>query len=408
MLSANVLGQMIPFLIAPVLSRIFSPVDFAVQANFLAIVNLLGIVATGRLELAIPLPKEHRRAQDLVFTGGIITLALTLLSMLIPLFSVEIGEWYEDTILPDYLWLVPLSVMSVGLLGIANNWILRGQKYSVISAGKVAQSLINNGLAALLGYIGWGVSGLIIAWLISQFVNAGMLGIFVNRKISRSDFSRQTITSTLSEFRDFPMINSLHAFTDVFVTQFLLFWLIAVNFGQIELGLFALMYRYVRAPIVLITSSVSQLYYVEAGKALQEGKSALPMMMRTLRTTFMFAVPFIVVLLLFGPQLFRWYLGAEWEQAGEYARCISPMLFLYFLVSPVSGTPILRGKQKQAFLFSLIGYGLSTLGLLSALFFNWKFSTALWMYSGAYSLYQIFLLVWYRQLIRLSTHADSH
>lgn len=128
------------------------------------------------------------------------------------------------------------------------------------------------------------------------------------------------------------------------------------------------MFRYVRAPIVLVTSSVSQLYYVEAGKALQQGQSALPVMIKTLRTTFSFAIPFILILLLFGPQLFKWYLGDSWEQAGEYARCMSPLLFLYFLVSPVSGTPILRGKQKEAFLFSLLGYGISTAGLLVALY----------------------------------------
>ncbi|MFN8152947.1 MAG: oligosaccharide flippase family protein [Bacteroidia bacterium] len=400
MLSANMLGQLIPFLVAPLLARIFSPVDFAVQANFLAIVNLLGIVATGRLELAIPLPKEHRKAQDLAFTGMMITLALSLISVLIPVFSVEIGAWYEDAALPDYLWLVPISVASVGVLGIANNWVLRGQKYRVMSVGKVSQSLVNNLLAALLGYIGWGVSGLIIAWLLSQFVNAALLLMTVNKKPGRSDFNMEVMKSTLSEYRDFPLINSLHAFTDVFVTQFLLFWLIATGFGQFELGLFALMFRYVRAPIVLVTSSVSQLYYVEAGKLMQQGQSALPVMTRTLRTTFLFAIPFILVLLFFGPDLFGWYLGTEWIRAGEYAQCISPMLFLYFLVSPVSGTPVLKGKQKQAFVFSLLGYGISTAGLLTALYLGKSFSTALWLYSGGYSLYQVFLLIWYRKLIR--------
>jgi O-antigen/teichoic acid export membrane protein len=39
MLSGNTLSQLIPFIIAPILSRIFSPEEFAVLANFMAIVG---------------------------------------------------------------------------------------------------------------------------------------------------------------------------------------------------------------------------------------------------------------------------------------------------------------------------------------------------------------------------------
>jgi O-antigen/teichoic acid export membrane protein len=230
----------------------------------------------------------------------------------------------------------------------------------------------------------------------------------VNRRINRRDFGIDTLTSTISEFRDFPLINSLHAFTDVFVTQFLLYWIISTRFGLTELGLFAVMHKYVRAPIVLITSSVAQLYYTEAGKALQQGKAITPLFLRTIRTAGIFAVPFTAVVLLLGPVLFEWYLGAEWETAGEYARCIAPMLLMMFLVSPVSGTPILMKRQRSAFLFSIAGYTLSLGALLAAVKLGWGFSTALWCYSGAYCCYQLGLLVWFRLLIRNESHADTH
>ena len=196
MLSGNTLSQIIPFLVAPILARIFSPVDFAVVANFMAIVGVIGIVATGRLELAIPLPKDHSKAQEIVFTGLMITFLLGGLSLLIPLFSEQIGELYKDKILSDFLWLVPLSVVSFGLLGLANNWSLRYEKFQTISIGKIGQSLVNNGLAAILGYIGWGINGLIIAWLLSQYVNIFILLIGVKTKVKREDFGIITIKST--------------------------------------------------------------------------------------------------------------------------------------------------------------------------------------------------------------------
>ena len=227
MLSGNTVSQLIPFLIAPILSRTFSKEEFAVLANFMAIVGVIGIVATGRLELAIPLPKEKKRAQEIAFTGFMITLGLGLLSILLPIFAFQVGTLYTDPHLSKYFWLVPLSVISYGFLGLTNNWNLRHERFHSLSIGKIGQSIVNNGLAAILGYIGWGIDGLIISWLLSQYVNIFILLVGVDRKVKTKDFSILTIKSTLKEYKDFPMINSLHAFSDIFFTQFLLFWIIS-------------------------------------------------------------------------------------------------------------------------------------------------------------------------------------
>jgi O-antigen/teichoic acid export membrane protein len=188
MLSGNTLSQLIPFIIAPILSRIFSPEEFAVLANFMAIVGVIGIISTGRLELAVPIPQDHKKAQEIVFTGLIITLLLGVLSVLIPIFAYQISALYKDDQLAGYLWMVPFSVVSFGLLGLTNNWNLRQEKFHLLSIGKIAQSVVNNGLAALLGYIGWGINGLIISWLLSQYVNIFILLVGVNRKVSYKDF----------------------------------------------------------------------------------------------------------------------------------------------------------------------------------------------------------------------------
>lgn len=407
MLSGNMASQLIPFLLAPVLARIYSPEAFGVLANFMAIVGVIGIIATARLELAIPLPDRHERAQDIAFTGAFATLLIGFLSLALPFFSEQVGHFYKDSQLADQLWMAPVAIVSIGILGLSNNWSLRQSRFRSISVGKVVQSLANNGLAAVLGYIGWGIEGLITGWLISQFLNILVLLAGVDRKINRNDFGMSTVKSTVDEYRDFPLINSLHAFTDLFVSQFLLFWIISTQYGQKELGFFALMHRYVRAPIVVVTSSVSQLFYVEAGKALNKGTSALPFFFRTIRTTFLFSIPFTAILLFFGPTIFGWYLGEEWRTAGEYARCISPMLLLMFLVSPVSGTPILVKKQKTAFLFSVIGYSASLSALVVALKCGLGFEKALWWYSGVFCIYQCCLIIWYYNSLKSPSHAST-
>ena len=400
MLSGNTVSQVIPFFIAPILSRTFSREEFAVLANFMAIVGVIGIVSTGRLELAVPIPQEHKKAQEIAFTGFLITLGLGLISLLIPLFAYQIGQLYDDSILPEYLWLVPLAVISYGLLGLTNNWNLRHERFHLISIGKISQSIVNNGLAAMLGFIGWGVNGLIIAWLLSQYINIVILLVGVNRKIKYKDFGLISLKTTLKEYKDFPLINSLHAFSDIFITQFLLFWMISSYFGLIELGLFAMMNKYIKAPIVLVSSSVSQLFYVEAGKAINKGISLFPIIKKTVRTSVLFAIPFTVVLISLGPEIFRWYLGEKWEIAGVYAQYLSPMLFLYFVISPISGLPILLQKQKQAFIFSLIGSSFTILIFFLGIYFKLQFVQTLFLYGLAFTAFYLLTLLWYFTLIK--------
>jgi O-antigen/teichoic acid export membrane protein len=400
MLSGNTMSQVIPFVVAPILSRIFSPEEFAVLANFMAIASVIGIISTGRLELAVPIPVEQKKAQEIVFTGFVITVLLGILSLLIPLFAYQIGEMYNDRQLSSYLWLAPLAIISFGLLGLTSNWNLRHERFHQLSLGKIIQSLVNNGLAALLGYIGWGINGLIISWILSQYVNILILLIGVNKKVNYKDYGVLTLKTTLKEYKDFPLINSLHAFSDIFITQFILYWIISTYFGFLELGLFAMMNKYVKAPIILISSSVSQLFYIEAGKAINKGESLYPIIKKTVRTSVVFAIPFTVILLLLGPFIFKLYLGEKWELAGVYAQCLAPMLFLYFILSPISGLPILLNEQKKAFIFTLFGYILTVIALFIGVWLKLKFVHTLWIYSVTFTLIYLSILIWYFLMVR--------
>ena len=107
------------------------------------------------------------------------------------------------------------------------------------------------------------------------------------------------------------------------------------------------MNRYVRAPIQLISSAVSQLYYSEASKNKREGTSVLAIQNKTLKIAITFALPFALIIFFFGTYLFAWYLGNEWEKAGRYASIIAPALFFQFLTSPISATPIIYNQQKK-------------------------------------------------------------
>jgi lipopolysaccharide exporter len=400
MLTGNTLSQLIPFLFAPILGRLFTREEFGIYGNFLAISGMIGIVASGRLEMAIPIPKANLEAKKILFTGLLITILLTVLSCLIPIFSKNISEFYKDPALESFLWLVPFAVLSFGLVQLANSWVLRGKDYKRLTTSKVAQSLFNNGGAALLGYLGWGLKGMIISWLVSQYISFFTLSFKKNSlKIIEQKYNVTEVGFIVKKYRDFLTINSLHSFLDLFVNQFLIFWIITYYFGQLELGLFTVMVRYLKAPVVLISSSVSQMFYVEANNNIQSNTSVKHIYFKTLKTTALFSLPFAICVYFFAPTFFSVYMGQKWIDAGIYAKIYLPILVMMFFVSPVSSIPILFGKQKQAFLITIFGYSLSLTGFIIGVKLGWNFKNTLLLHTLLYVLLQLFFVVWYYKLI---------
>lgn len=407
MFSGNVVSQIIPILIAPILARLFSPDDFAIYSNFLAIAGMMGIVAAGRLELAIPITKSKKEAQDVVISGLLITLALAVLSLVFPLFSGFFGQLYDSRELEKFLIYVPIAVLTFGALGVTTNWVLKFKKYNAISFSKIGQSLVGNALSALFGYAGWGIEGLIYGWFAGQVIGTLVLLLFMDFPTEKPNYTITSFKTTVREYKDFPLINSLHAFTDIFATQFLLFWIITFSFGLTELGLFAMMFKYVRAPISLVTTSVSQIFFAEVSSAISRNESPVPILKKTLSTSVAFSIPFILVIFLLGPELFEWYLGEEWRLSGVYAKMISPMLFLLFVLSPISSIPILMNKQRKAYLFAFIGYVLTLSSFWLAAYLELTFERALLVYSLVFAAFQLFYLYWMYSLIKVA-HARSH
>ncbi|HOY32081.1 MAG TPA: oligosaccharide flippase family protein [Bacteroidales bacterium] len=400
LLSGNAVSQLIPFLLAPFVARLYGPEDFAVQTNFLVLAGLFAVVATGRYELAIILPKDEKKGMTLFNLSVIIMIAVTMLSFILYFFRGQIAVLYKAEKLSEYVIYVPLAIVGLAGYNILYNWLVRHREFKNISLSKIAQSLFGNLAYVVLGYLIAGVTGLIIGWLIGQLIS---LFILLYKTYSYRQgllkFNKAEMKSTAREYKNFPMINSLHAFTDFFAGQFLLIGIITREYGLITLGLFSVSYRYLIAPIQLVAGAVSQVYYRDATEKINMEQRAIPVFHQTLKICLLFAVPMTVVIMIWGEKLFTLYLGPQWTEAGKYARILMPALFFNFLASPLSATPLIFKKQRNAFLITLIGYTVCLGSLIVSSWMKISFAYALGIYTCLMAAYYLFLLFWYRHLL---------
>ena len=86
LMTGTTISLAIPIAISPILTRIYTPEDFGVFSLYMAITTIIAVIATGRYELAIMLPKKDENAADILILSLIVSLVISLISFLIVFF----------------------------------------------------------------------------------------------------------------------------------------------------------------------------------------------------------------------------------------------------------------------------------------------------------------------------------
>jgi O-antigen/teichoic acid export membrane protein len=397
--SGNTIGQLVPFIFAPIVARLFTPEQIGIQESFLSVAGMFAIIAAGRYEIAFVLEENRTKAINLLALALCLVLGFGVLGTLLGIFPQPILFFFKDAKLRPHLYFLGLAISLLALQSVITQWLLREGSYGKISWVRILQSFIQNGGYAIAGYWAAGVHGLLIAWLIGAFIPVLVMGYQSLRKVEWNIVDRQTMKEEGIKYKDFPMINSLHAFTDLVATSFLLLGIISNHFGLTALGMFALMNRYLRAPLALVSGTLAQLYYREAGALLGQKRSIKPIFLRTQRLMLLVLVPVTIVILVWGPDIFALYLGEKWRNAGVYAKFLLPAIISNFITSAISSSPLLFNKQRWAYVFSVSGYALSLSALYLTASLHWQFQYALLAYACVLVVYYLSLVAWYYSLI---------
>ncbi|MBK6640490.1 MAG: hypothetical protein IPG39_04305 [Bacteroidetes bacterium] len=81
------IAQAIPILISPILTRLYPVSDFAVLTLITSLVTLLGILVSGRYEMAIMAPETDKDAKQVVFLTIMLSVVLSAFFLVIFWFS---------------------------------------------------------------------------------------------------------------------------------------------------------------------------------------------------------------------------------------------------------------------------------------------------------------------------------
>lgn len=345
-------SQLIPLLLLPILTRFFSPYDFGILAIFLALIQLIAIVGTFRLEMAVVLPKKDTDAAILCLLAFF---ALSLISCIVLLlafvswelfFSKLISPLYKDLLggnnnmingsyFPFVFYLIPLGAFFLGCYNILYSWNNRLELYKDMSYSHIIHSAFSTPLAIIFYFSPFKLFALLLSQVIARIMACFLLlkSLISTVRLISSDVFYNNYRSLIRNYRQFVFFETPHSIINFF-SQKMILGAFTTLFGVFTVGVFDLADKILAKPLGIISNSFKTVFYkrltTAKNKILIFKKSIFLMTVISLLLTF----PFYLM----PDSFFVFVLGPEWGDTGRYIKLLCPLLFSRFIFNVITPT----------------------------------------------------------------------
>ncbi len=332
LLTGTLMAQTVMLLSVPILTRIYNPSEFGIYSLFFAIASMVGMVSSLSYEQAIMLPKSDRDAQVLVFLSTIITIVVTIiLAIVIYIFREFFIDYFKN--ITYMLWLLPFATFSIGLLQIFDAYSTRKEFYRKIATTKMSASIATVTIQSGSRYI-FKLNGLVVGKMLSDiFALFLLISFHIKKQTLRLKYlSKRRLKANIKRHENFPKYQMASNLTNS-ISQNIPLFMFSALFSPAISGFYALTYRVMQVPMILISSSTRSVYYQKASKMYANREDIYPLYKKTtLGLLKIFIIP-LVIIIFFGKDIFSFIFGSEWIESGLIAQ-ISVIWFMFSFISP--------------------------------------------------------------------------
>lgn len=377
-------AQGITFLALPILTRLYSPEDFALFAVYTAIMGMGAVVACLRLEIAICLPARDEDAASLLALSLIFVTILSMAcAVIVTLWPQKIANLLGQPQLSNYLWMFPLGVWLTATYSAIQNWATRKKYFSSIATTKIAQASIGSSVQIGIGLSGFAPLGLLLGQLFLS--GTGIVGLAKKAwKDDKSKFqllSWHSMLEQLREYKKFPKYSTLESFANTAAIQIPLILIAAIAIGP-EAGYLLLATKVMSAPLGLIGKAISQVYLSRAAEEYRRGNLG-DFTADVVASLSKIGIGPLVFIGILSPAIFPLLFGVSWGRAGELVMWMIPWMVLQFIASPISMCMHVRGWQRAMLILTIFGIMLRIGALYIAYSVNIETLSEWYIISGA-------------------------
>ncbi len=321
-MTGTVIASVIPAIVQPILTRIYTPADFGLYGLYFAFIGVFTSVSGLRYELAVPLPKEKedtdRLAMITIMSAACVSVLLFITSYI---FRFQIAEILNNERMATWILIVPVGVFFGGLYQAFNYWLIRHKAFKASAINRVSQKVVDSPVMVALGYVKFSAGQ-----VVGDFFGRAMMGLMAMYQAFRNGFTFKSfqwkrVKKLASQYRDFPLFSTLPTLADS-IGLYIPVMLISSLFSDSEAGFYTNTRNLLSIPLIFISRNLSQ---VLLERFVNRKNNRLPVFSEV-RKIFWYlilsTIPFIVILMLFAPQLFSFVFGKDWIESGIYTQIL--------------------------------------------------------------------------------------
>ena len=391
LLKGSFLAQLIPLIISPFITRLYSPKELGVFALFSSISVILGSVVNGSYEQALVLVKTENEAKHLTILSLFISLVVSLILFLsLIFFQPYLLKFFNEPDLGFWIYLIPVVVFSTGAFNTFNYYELRKKNFKKIANSEIYRSTSFAAIQLSFPFVKSGLFGLMIGKIISS-----LIAPFYLWKISKFEIGKVNTSLLLilaKKFIDFPKYTNFSILLNNLSVNAVNL-LIPLLYSTSLLGLYSLMYKVLAAPFLFLGNNINQVFLEDVVSQKNESGQAYKLTKRILIQLTFISFIFFGTVYFTAEDLFAFIFGEDWRISGIYAKYLTPFFILKFIASPLTSIHSAFEKQQLSFTLQLIMFVLSVGSLLFAYINLWIFEYYLLLFSVLMSIFYLFRII---------------
>lgn len=351
LLSGSSLAQLLAYAARPLLTRLFPPEAYGLYGFFLAAISVLSAIAALRYDEAIVLPEHDEDANNVTALALFFTLVVALLAALALPWRAEIAVLLQEPGAASALLFVPVGLFTFGAVRIGEQWHTRHERFGRLSNSRIARAGTAVPTQVGAGFGEGGGNGLIGGTIAGWVASGAWLWCSIWHPV-RGHVNVSTMRRMARRYRNYPRYAMPSSLLNSMSSQLPAF-LLLYYFDSEAAGFYALSHGVMAAPMSLIGNSVGLVYFPRAVEARRTGTLGR-LTHRIMRQLVLLSLVPSLAVIVAGPALFALVFGAEWTEAGVYARWLAPWMLFVFIASPLSRLFDVLERQRAELKFNVV------------------------------------------------------
>lgn len=346
-----------------VVGRLYAPEYFGEGQLFVSAASILSVVATGRYETALTIPRFRFQALQLFLFSTLLSLLWAIVSFVLLL--AFRGALAEPVGIPaENLLLVPVYMLELCLYMLSYGWMVRTEKYTVAARGLIIFPLSYLVFCMAFRNLPLPIHKLILAIILARGMEVLYYGWYLCRDMN-SFVGRLAWKGILKQGRayvDFPKFVLVGSFVDSAAVHAVPF-LITAFWGLEATGCYSMAMQILAAPVGFIAKAVGDVFRQEGARLYGKYKECRDFYLKNLRICAAYSAVVCISVYFVVPVVLPVVLGEKWTIAGQYVRWMLPMTFMTLVASPLSNMYIIARKQKKYLVIQIMALLIAVVGI---------------------------------------------